>query len=31
VTDSGVAGKGHAQISASCRHPEISATSRFGM
>jgi hypothetical protein len=31
VTDSGVAGKSHAQISASCRHPVIAATSRFGM
>ena len=31
VTDSGVAGKSHAQISASCRHPVIAATTRFGM
>ena len=31
VTDSGVAGKSHAQICASCRHPVIAATSRFGM
>jgi hypothetical protein len=31
VTDSGVAGKSYAQISASRRHPEIAATTRFGM
>jgi hypothetical protein len=31
VTDSGVAGKSHAQISASRRHPVIAATSRFGL
>jgi hypothetical protein len=31
VTDSGVAGKSHAQICASCRHPVIAATTRFGM
>jgi len=31
VTDSGVAGKSHAQICASCRHPVIAATSHFGM